>query len=138
MSFDYVSGCVSPPRVGEILAKASSTTTASLDLKANVTPGATGAEKIIDYWRNRYLSIQADGGAIYAALSGDSADTLDPTNTAGTTAAPNVAACILVPDGQTLSLYIPGGENSLYRYLLHRTASGTATLRVWASSPKER
>lgn len=136
--FDYVSGCVSPPRVGEILAKASSTATASLDLKANVTPGASGAEKILDYWRGRYLSIQADGAAVYVALSDDSADTLDPTNTAGTTAAPNTSACILVPDGGTLSLYIPGGENALYRYLLHRTASGTATLRVWASSPKER
>ncbi len=104
-----------------------------------------------------YLSLQADGGDIYIAFSGTVANltggnAIDP-NAVSTVSGNAIAAvrggCLKIPNGYIAQFKLPGsnfgppatydnadrGITSLARYLAFRTAAGTATLRMFQSSP---
>ncbi len=120
---------VFPPFEGGIYVASASTTTAFVDLHAAVSDPFTKAS-IPKYLTDRYLSIQADGGDIYVALTVGTGGSLSPAAAGGNFGATN---CIKIPQDQRLDLWIPV---SPLRYLGFVTANGTATLRLWASSTK--
>jgi hypothetical protein len=125
-------GYVTPPRRGEVFVVATSTSTAWLDLRTSVTPVApSGAAVVKNALTARYINVQADGAALYVAVSNDNSTALDST----ATGSPGTATCVLVADGQTLS-FIADGPASSFRYLAFKTATGSGVVRVWASSPQ--
>ncbi len=101
-----------------------------------------------------YLSIQADGGDIYVAFGADAASLAGLSTSAVSTVANNkitavAGATMKIPNGYTFQTKIPVGapptaaqsdnaDPGLYspaRFLGFLTATGTATLRMWQSSP---
>lgn len=83
--------------------------------------------------KGRFITLHADGGDVYYALNNANSGTIDPTATGF-----GVTVCQRIPSGQSVSFRIPPvdkpGTTGKYQYLLHRTAAGTATLRVAISS----
>jgi hypothetical protein len=130
-STEHLASNISPPRRGEIFVVATSTSTAWLDLDTSVTPLTPGAAATPGYLYGRYVSVQADGAAVYVALTDDASTALVTT----ATGSPGTTTCVLIPDGQTLTFTIEKSDVD-HRYLAYRTATGTGYLRVWASSPR--
>lgn len=129
---ESLAAILSPPVVGGVAAAASTTATAALDLWPSIPDPYQAGVTVRSYGKNRMVTIQADGGDIYVALSSSNAGAIDPTATSsGFTGA---TQCIRIANGQERSFLL--GGSAATRYLLHRTGSGTATLRAWASSPK--
>lgn len=102
----------------------------------------------------RYINFQAQSGDVYllfgpsfASVTGSNAPAAATVNAvSGTTGAVTMAkqVCIWVPQGQTLGVKLPTGtvgapnaygKVSQYRFVAAVTATSTATLRVWQSSP---
>jgi len=122
--------CVFPPFEGGIYVASASTTTGFVDLHATLNNEPFTKASIPKYLTDRYISIQADGGDIYIALTTGTGGSLSPAAAGGNFGATN---CIKIPQDQRLDLWIPV---SPLRYLGFVTANGTATLRLWASSTK--
>src|SRR5687767_4250294 len=103
------------PAVG-VTAIATSTASASVDL--NAYPEFYG----------RYVDLQADGGKIYIVFDDDSTHSINEATT-GTTIATGTTEAIpwAIPDGTTISVRL---EKTTHRYLHHKAASGTPTLRI--------
>jgi len=76
---------------------------------------------------NTYFAVQADGAAIYVAF-GDSGVQVDET----VTGTPAVKGCAKIPDGGVLNVKLAAG---LHNFVAHKTASGSAKLRIWQSGP---
>jgi hypothetical protein len=122
---------VLPPVRGGIYANQATTTTKYVDLWARRTDPTTGASE--QRWlTSRYLTLQADGGDVYFALVDTNAQTLNPATEDGTL---NTAHCIKICDGDRLDVLVPSHDTH-WQYLAFRTASGTATLRLWPSSAR--
>lgn len=125
-----MAAAIEPPRQGKLACVATGTSTAFWDLQAKI-----GGEYL---WCGRFVSLQADGADCYVALTTAAAspgNDLDPATTSEADVAES-ECCVRIPDGQTLTLLIDG-ETSPWRYLAHRTASGSGLLRFWPSSKRE-
>lgn len=135
MGREWQASVISPPLTGEVFVAAATIVPASLDLDAEVTP--TGGAKITGYWRERILTVQADGAAIYVAFCRDPAEVaaLSTTATSASSAAPGTTTTIKIPV-DTEKSFRTNGRQHLWRYLAFRTAAGAGTVRIWASSPK--
>jgi hypothetical protein len=132
------------PVAGQVSAYQASVTAAAIDIgtcgPAALVPntGATATNSQNPGGVDRYVTLVADGGAVYvlfgasaAAVSGANAP--DPTATGAAAAGTNkVGACIPIPSGGLMNVLIRAAE----RFVGYVTASGTATLRVWVSSPR--
>lgn len=111
---------------------------------AAVTPNPLG----------RYINFQAQGGDVYlifgptfASVTSGNKPVPGTNNTVnGSTGAVTMAkgVCIWVPQGQTLGCKLPQGNTSVpnqygvlsyFRFVAYVTATGSAVLRVWQSSP---
>lgn len=122
---------VMPPCRGGIYCASATTTDKYLDLWATRTDPVTG-QAVQRALTGRYLTLQADGGDVYFQLCTQGSDTITPTAAADDFANANA---IRLGDGDRLDLWIPSPASKL-QYLVFRTASSTATLRVWPSSSK--
>lgn len=100
------------------------TTAAAIDL--NLVPSVNAS------LTNRYIDLQADGGAVYVSFSSDGVPVIDET-AGGTTLAAGTLATVpwLIPAGATLSVRC---ERLTHRFVHFKTASGTAKLRIRPSS----
>lgn len=119
---------VLPPRRGAVLALTVDSTARSYALGSLAFGGHTPAASPR---RNEvYLTLQADGGAIYFYFhSSTDADLNEATViAAGGTLAFNAAYCAVIEDGQTAQVCI---DRALDKYLV---VKGTGTLRLYASS----
>jgi len=130
-SIERAAADVALPFRGTIWSDDTSTTDQYFDLDQAVTNPLTGISET-KFFRGRYITIQALAADVYLACVDTNARTLTPTAAAGDLAAAN---CIVIPAGQDRSFYVPhGGQTTNHRYLAYRTASGTGSLRIWASS----
>ena len=133
----HLSQSVQLPKQGLCLAFSTSTTTAWVDLQAEVTGAGAIAGRTGKPWCGGFVAIQADGADCYLALTEGAAspdNDLDPATDSADSATPGAVACMLLPAGQTLHAWIEQGKA---RYLAYCTASGTGRLRLWPSSRKE-
>lgn len=122
---------VEPPYRGAIYSDDTSTSDQRLDLDTAVTDPVT-SKSTPGFLRGRYLTIQALSADLYLQLTDDNTDTITPTAAAGNFADAN---CIVIPAGQSLSIFVPKPGTTNMRYLVFRTASGTGAMRAWPSSP---
>lgn len=91
------------------------------------------------YWHNRYVSIQADGNAVYFFFAkttggGDPDETI--TGIAATT-------CVKIPADGVAEVLIPQGSDGLpstatdqREHVLKFQSPAGCKVRIWASSPK--
>ena len=139
---------------------AASTTAHALDLASLPLPSGFYDAHIAAAEPNplgRYINFQAQGGDVFllfgptfASVTSANAPLPSTSNTvSGTTGVVTMAkqVCIWVPQGQTLPCKLPVGPQTVnllpvqygtaspYRFVAYVTATGTATLRVWQSSP---
>jgi hypothetical protein len=121
---------VTPPRRGAVVAIIADATARSYDLTTLALGGLPWKLNQADWI---YLTLQADGGRIYFHFRPDAgADLNDATiGAAGTPIAFTNAACAMVPDGGAFALRI---QRNTDRYLVMKTSTGVATLRLHASS----
>lgn len=120
-----------PPRRSGIIALAIDSTARAYDLSVITMGGSTFSST--QKGQRVYLTLQADGGAVYFHLSSASATTLSDTATiaaGGTIAYANTYGA-KIESGGSMDIRIDRLDD---RYLVVKTASGTATLRFWASS----
>lgn len=123
---------IAPARRGEIAVYTLSTATKWHSLNATVTPlGASVGVK--NYWRKRYITLQADGGDIYYCFTDDNATAIDPTSSPDGI---GTATCALVSSGTEKHILVPGVTDTALLYLALISASGTPKARLWVSSPK--
>ena len=121
---------VLPPKIGEIFCVQATTSPAILDLNQVLSPAGDNS-LLREFFLDRILNLQADGGAIYFAFTNDNTSTISPT----ATGIPNAAAPIV-----NIPFRIPGDQERNYkapsnmRYIVYRSASGTAYLRGHVSS----
>lgn len=140
---------VAPPRRGQILCLAVTTSTAFVDLTTEVNT-KLGADEIAGTTQpgkerlfcGRYLTLTAEGGDVYVALSQTATGALVPaTNSAvdAGTKAPTPDAdleeCLLIPDGTSVQ-FLMDGEGTLFKYLAY-IGSASCQLRIVPSSPRE-
>ena len=132
-SIERAAADVALPYRGTIWSDDTSTTDQYFNLDQDVTDPLTTLEEK-KYFRGRYITIQALSADLYLACVDTNSRTIDPTAVAGGLAAAN---CIVIPAGQSLSFFVPhGGQTTGHGYLVYRTASGTGSVRIWASSRK--
>ena len=128
---------LSPPKRGQLLALAVTTSTAWVDLTAAVTVDSKSEKTFC----NRYITLQADGGDVYVALTKAASGALDSTGTSsvdGTTKAPTsegTKECVKIPSGTSVE-FLMDSETTAYKYLAF-IGSASCVLRVWPSSPRE-
>jgi len=140
------------------IAVAVSTGAAALDLTSLPVPAGVYDSHVAAATPNpigRYVNFQAQGGDVFlifgptfASVTGGSnapaAGTVNTVN--GTTGVVTMAkkVCIWVPQGQTLGCKLPVGNESTpnqygtaspCRFVAYVTSTGSATLRIWQSSP---
>lgn len=133
----HLSQSVQLPKQGLCLAFATSTTTAWVDLQAEVTGASAVSGRKGRPWCGGFVAIQAESADCYVALTtgnASPANNLTPATNSADSATPGTAASMVIPAGQTVHAWI---EEGAYRYLAYRTASGTGRLRLWPSSRKE-
>lgn len=86
------------------------------------------------YKNGHMLTVHADGGDIYYSFGVANTDSIDTT----ARGAGGVTVCQKIPSGQDRSWFTPPGSSvpngNPYRYLILRTASGTAVARGYVSS----
>lgn len=123
-------GVLPPCRTG-VFSGAATTSEKYLDLWATRADPVTGAN-VVRALAGRYLTLQADGGDVYFQLCTLNSDTITPSAAADDFAAVN---CVKVAAGDRLDIWVPSPASKL-QYLVYKTASGTATLRIWPSSSK--
>ncbi len=123
---------IAPPRRGAVIALGVDTTARPYDISALALGGYTphNANNRQEYV---FLTLQADGGDVYFHFASATASDLD--NAAAIAAGGAIAfantygAKIPVNTEQTLRI-----DRTQDKFLIIETASGTATLRFWASS----
>ena len=123
---------VQPPRRGQIFAVSVSATATAYNLgglaMSGATPEASAARR-----NELYIAIQADGGAIYYYFHSATASDLDDTAKAsvgGAVAYANTYG-VLLPASAVHEIRI---DRSRDKFLVLKTASGTAIARIWATS----
>lgn len=120
-----------PPRRSAIIALAIDSTARAYDMSVLTLAGNTfsSTQKGV----RLYLTMQADGGAVYFQLSSSNSATLSDTAsiTAGSALAFANTYGAKIESGGSVDVRIDRLDD---RYLVVKTASGTATLRFWASS----
>lgn len=82
--------------------------------------------------RGHFITLQADGGDVYIAFNKVNGGTIDNTATGVGT-----GICQRIPSGQDRTYRLPNVDSpndTAYQYLLHKTSTGTATLRISISS----
>lgn len=121
---------VVPPRLGKVAAQAVDATSRVYDLTALALGGATWRSGVKDFL---YLTIQADGADIYYALDSVNTGTINDTaaTAAGSPMAFGTTAPVVIKNGLSAEVRI---ARDVDRYLLLKTATGTATARIYASS----
>lgn len=151
---------IMPPINGGITCLAASTAAVTVDLTTmSGSPGnqVNGADVSIYGGKNvnplgHYITLQADGGDVYIAF-GDTVGHLSSianvtqvstvTNNALVTSS-TANAVVKIPIGTQQNFKLPvgsspaqgvWGNSSPSRFLCFLTATGTATLRMWQSSP---
>lgn len=124
---------ITPPRQGEQIALASTTTTAFFDLRTPLT--ATPGDMSTPFC-GRFLTLEAEGGDVYIAVTKGNASPANDLNPATTGIAPAAGMCTRIAAGTSKTFWADGASSD-WRYLAHRTASGTGTLRIWPSSRPE-
>jgi hypothetical protein len=132
---------VTPPRRGQLLALAVTTSTQFVDLTTEVTIAALSNRKERIFC-GKYLTLQAEDADVYVALSATSTGALVPATTSavdGTTKAPtpdvDLEECLLIPAGTSIQ-FLMDGETTPYKYLAY-IGSAAGILRVYPSSPRE-
>lgn len=117
---------VSPPQ-------ASATPATGNTAIATSTSSATVDFNDYPQFFGRYVALQADGGKIYVTFDDDSTGSINETTT-GTTLAGGTTEAIpwAIPDGTTLNVRL---ERTTHRYLHHKAATGTPTLRIRTTTP---
>lgn len=121
-----------PPEVEKILAIAVDSTSRVYDL-STIDFGTKGNEVTANKNQNLFVTIEADGAAIYFSLSPTAALTISDTAsiTAGAALAFTATKCWKIPaDGERRYRI----DRGLHRYLYLKTATGTAIARVYVSS----
>ena len=129
-SVEIAAADVALPLRGTIWSDDTSTTDQYFDLDQTVTDPITTVATL-EFFRGRYITVQALSADLYLACVDTNSRTITPTAVAGDLA---VANCIVIPAGQEKSFFVPFKGTTNYRYLVHRTASGTGSVRIWASS----
>lgn len=118
-----LSDYILPPRKGLLSAIAVTSTSAPYEMATyGQTAYASGANYEPHYW-----NFQADGNDVYIAFS---TATLTVDNTAAGALAATI--CAKIPNGTTLQCMLNPASDIWFAI---KTASGTATLRIWRSSP---
>ena len=112
-----------PPRKGAISVVAVTSTSAASTM---ATYGQTALTSGVNYG-SHYWSFQADGTDVYIAFS-TATLTVDDTATGALAA----TLCAKIPNGTTLQVKLNPATDI---YLACKTATGTANLRIWPSSP---
>lgn len=128
-------GNVQPPRRGEILAISVSTTATSYSLAALSLAGTT-PEAVPKRRLEVFLAMQADGGNVYYSFSQGAQTDLDNTAAiavGGAVAYANTYGAKLV-DGAVHDVRLNRTRDT---HLTIKTSTGTAILRMWASSESE-
>lgn len=99
------------------------TSTASATVDFNSYPAFFG----------RYVALQADGGKIYVTFDDDATGSINESTT-GTTLSGGTTEAIpwAIPDGTTLNVRL---ERTTHRYMHHKAATGTPTLRIRTTTP---
>lgn len=108
---EQMAALVKGAETAEILPLAVSTSTVWVDLQMTALGqnAAAGARTELIF-RGRFITIQADGGDVYYALTKDSTTALLPGAT-GTTL-PVVGACMVIKDGTKEQIFIPGAGSA--------------------------
>ena len=149
--------CVDASGNPNCVAVSVTTSAAALDLTTRPVPPGFYDAHIAAVEPNplgHYVNFQAQGGDVYlifgptfASVTAGNVPVPGTTNTvSNSTGAVTMAkgVCIWVPQGQTLGAKLPVGNEatpnqygkaSPFRFVAYVTATGTATLRVWQSSP---
>lgn len=132
---------VTPPKRGQLLALAVTTSTQFVDLTTEITIAALDSRKE-RLFCGKYITLQAEDADVYVALSATSTGALDPTTTSavdGTTKAPtpnvDLEECLLIPAGTSIQ-FLMEGETTPYKFLAYIGAAA-GVLRVYPSSPRE-
>jgi hypothetical protein len=112
-----------PPRKSSISVIAVTSTSAATTM---ATYGQTALTSGVNYG-SHYWNFQADGNDVYVAFS-TATLTIDDTATGALAA----TLCAKIPSGTTLQCKLNPATDI---YIAVKTASGTANLRVWPSSP---
>lgn len=133
---------VTPPKRGQILTLAVTTSTQFVDLTTEITIAALGSRRERIFC-GKYITLTAEDDDVYVALSAAASGALDPTTTAaidGTTKAPTLNAdleeCLLIPSGTSVQ-FLMESETTPYKYLAYIGAAGGGVLRIIPSSPRE-
>lgn len=123
---------VLPPRRGAVVALTVDTTVRPYALGSLALAGYT-PEAAAHQREEVYLTLQADGAKVYYYFASATASDLanGTTIAAGGTLAYGNAYCAVIPDGTSAQVCI---DRSQDKFLIIQTASGTATLRIYASS----
>lgn len=86
------------------------------------------------YKNGHMLTLHADGGDVYYSFDVGAGGSIDTT----ARGAGGATVCQRIPSGTDRTVFLPPGSSSPtgnpYRYLLLRTATGTAVLRGYVSS----
>lgn len=115
---------ITPPRRGAISVIAVTSTTAPYAMSVYGQTAYSGGA--VSYG-SHYWNFQADGNPIYIQFH-TATTTVDDT----AASALGATACAKIPDGATLQVKLNPATDV---YFAVKTASGTATLRMWQSSP---
>lgn len=110
---------IRPPVSGEVTAYAVTSTSTRLTVPT--------------LWRGRYVTLQAESANVYV-LFGDGTVVADETAKDATNAA---RQCVLISSGGSIEVFVPNSGDATVVSMAYKTASGTATLRAWPSSPRE-
>jgi hypothetical protein len=130
---------VTIPKRGEIFTIATALTTKWLDLATTITPVATPAgapATQVNYFRGRYLTIQATTQDLYVAFTNDTATAI-VAGTGSSVAAAGVLTvvatdCLKIPAGTSIRVLAPG-KNDSFRYLAF-IALVVGNMTIYASS----
>ena len=110
---------IRPPVSGEVTAYAVTSTSTRLTVPT--------------LWRGRYVTLQAESANVYV-LFGDGTVVADETAKDATNAA---RQCVLIQNGGSIEVFVPNSGDTTIVSMAYKTATGTATLRAWPSSPRE-
>ncbi len=117
---DALADDVSPPLQGTVLVRA-----VVGSLAIDLLDAANSPTGDVTYWRAKFVSMIADGADLYYAFAASNATPLNPASTSF------ADACAKLNSGAREDVLLQRDLTPI-RYLM---LSGTATFRMWASSP---
>lgn len=129
---ERIAARVLPPRRGSVAALTVDATARAYAL-GSIAMGGYTPEAAASLRNEVYVTLQADGAAIYYYFSTSNTADLDPTAAvaAGGTLAYANAHGAVIEDGTSAQVVV---DRSRDEYIVVRTASGSSTLRLYASS----